>query len=157
MSTSAPLRQRRADAARALADDLRRAQVGWDDLGAWPEWAALDAGARDALASRAGAWLHAGALQRCIAGPLLQQAQGLLGLETFQRLMATPDASSAELPAAPELAAWLQAQGLEALLASVSSPVLRVLLREHHAPHSLPPLPALDAARARHAVAEALR
>ena len=154
---SALLRQRRADAARALADDPRRAQLGWDDLAAWPEWAALDAGARDALAARAGAWLHAGALQRCINGPVLQQAQGLLGLETFQRLMATPQVASSELPAAPELASWLQAQGLEALLASVPSPVLRVLLRERHSPHSLPPLPALDGVRARHAVAEALR
>jgi hypothetical protein len=166
---SAALRQRRTEAARALAADPRRAQVAWDDLAAWPDWATLDAGARDALALRAGAWLHAGALQRCIVGPVLQQVQALLGAPTFERLMAHPEpmrqaASEATaapaadvLPAPAALAAWLQAQGLEALLASVASPVLRVVLREQHAPHSLPPLPALDSARARRAVAEAQR
>jgi hypothetical protein len=156
-TSAAALRHRRTAAARALAADARRAQVAWEDLAAWPEWAGLDADWRDALALKAGAWLHAGALQRCIAGALLQRARSHLGDAAFQRLMATPDSDTSALPEAAAFDDWLRAQGLEALLASVPSAVLRVVLREHHAPRSLPPLPALDHARARHAVAEALR
>lgn len=156
-TTAAPLRQRRADAARALAADARRAQVTWEDLCAWPDWAALDADRRDSLARRAGAWLHAGAFQRCIAGAVLQRARALLGDAAFQRLMGTPDDDGTPLPDAAALDDWLLAQGREALLASVPSAVLRVVLREQHAPRTLPPLPALDHARARRAVAEAER
>jgi len=154
---SAALRHRRASAARALAADARRAQVTWEDLAAWPEWAALDADQRDALAMRAGAWLHAGALQRCIVGALLQRAKGALGDSGFQRLMATPDDDATPLPEPAAFDDWLLTQGREALLASVPSPVLRVVLREHHAPRSLPPLPGLDSTRARRAVMEASR
>lgn len=156
--SAAALRRRRTAAARALAADARRVQVAWDDLAAWPEWAALDADARDRLALKAGAWLHAGALQRCIAGALLQRTRAHLGEAAFQRLMATPDEDASALPAdASAFDDWLLAQGREALLASVPSPVLRVVLREQHAPRSLPPLPALDHARARRALAEAQR
>jgi hypothetical protein len=154
---AATRRRCRTAAARALAADARRAQVGWEDLAAWPEWAGLDADQREALALRAGAWLHAGALQRCIAGALLQRAKTHLGETTFQRLMATPDEHIGGLPEVTVFDDWLLAQGREALLASVPSAVLRVVLREHHAPRSLPPLPALDPTRARRAVAEALR
>jgi len=154
---AAALRRRRSAAARALAADARRVQVGWDDLAAWPDWAALDGEPLDALALKAGAWLHAGALQRCIAGALLQRARAHLGEAAFQRLMATPDEGGTALPEAAAFDDWLRAQGREALLASVASPVLRVVLREHHAPRSLPPLPALDHGRARRAVTEALR
>lgn len=154
---SATLRHRRTAAARALAADARRAQVAWEDLEAWPDWAGFDADARDALALRAGAWLHAGALQRCIVGALLQRARTHLGEGAFQRLMATPDDDNTPLPDPVAFDEWLLAQGREALLASVPSPVLRVVLREHHAPRSLPPLPGLDNARARRAVMEAVR
>mgnify|MGYP007130736829 CR=1 FL=1 len=155
--SAAALRQRRAAAALALAADARRVQVTWEDLAAWPDWAALDADSRDALARRAGAWLHAGALQRCIAGALLQRVRTQLGEPAFQRLMATPDDDTTPLPEAAALDDWLLAQGREALLASVPSAVLRVVLREQHAPRTLPPLPALDHARATRAVAEAFR
>jgi len=154
---AAALRHRRTAAARALAADARRVQVSWEDLAAWPEWAGLDDERREALALKAGAWLHAGALQRCIAGALLQRARVHLGDAAFQRLMATPDEPHTGLPGAAAFDDWLRAQGHEALLASVPSAVLRVVLREHHAPRSLPPLPALDHARARRAVAEAQR
>lgn len=155
--SAAALRARRAAAARALAADARRLQVGWEDLAAWPDWAALDADSRDALARRAGAWLHAGALQRCIAGAVLQRAQAVLREAAFLRLMATPDDDTTPLPEAAAFDDWLLAQGREALLASVPSAVLRVVLREQHAPRTLPPLPALDHARATRAVAEAGR
>jgi len=154
---SAALRHRRTAAARALAADARRAQVSWEDLAAWPEWASLDSDQRESLAIRAGAWLHAGALQRCIAGALLQRARFHLGEAGFQRLMTTPDDHTGTLPEAATFDGWLLAQGREAQLASVPSAVLRVVLREQHAPRSLPPLPALDHARARHALAEAMR
>jgi hypothetical protein len=148
---TAALRARRASAAQNLAGLARRSQVGWDDLAAWPAWAALDDDALHKLAWRCGAWLHAGAWQRCIAGPLLQKLRAELGPAAFERLLQTP--GEAELPAAD---AALSADGLEALLASVPSPLLRVVLRERLAPSTLPPLPALDAARARQAVNAAL-
>jgi len=165
------LRARRAAAARALHDHPRRAQAGWDDLAAWPGWAALGDDARAALALRAGAWWHAGAWQHCINGAVLRTLQAELGPEGFARLLsAGSDAAggasggafagvegeaAAEAAAPPEDAATLARAGLEALLASVASPLLRVVLREQFAPATLPPLPALDAARARRAVKEA--
>jgi hypothetical protein len=148
---TAALRARRAAAAQALAPLPRRAQLGWDDLAAWPAWAALDDEALQKLAWRCGAWLHAGAWQRCIAGPLLQKLRAELGPAAFERLLQTP--GDGELPAADGV---LTADGLEALFASVPSPLLRVVLRERFAPATLPPLPALDAARARQAVSAAL-
>lgn len=148
---TASLRARRAAAAQALADLPRRSQVGWDDLTAWPSWAALDDAALRSLAWRCGAWLHAGAWQRCIAGALLQRLRAELGTAAFERLLQTQ--GDAELPADD---AALTADGLEALFASVPSPLLRVVLRERFAPATLPLLPALDAARARQAVAAAL-
>ena len=152
---SAALRARRAAAARAIEHDARRAQVGWDDLAAWPAWTALDTPGFMLLAARSGAWLHAAGLRRCIAGPVLQRVRQQIGDAAFERLVATaPDADGdAEFPAAD---GWLQHEGREALIASVASPVLRVLLRERHAPDTLPPLPALDSARARRAVDAAL-
>ena len=162
-------RARRAAAARALQDHPRRAQLAWDDLAAWPDWAALGDDARAALALRAGAWWHAGAWQHCINGPVLRTLQAALGPEGFARLLAAPSAGSAgsagseagatgqasEAGAPPEDPATLAHTGLEALLASVASPLLRVVLREQFAPATLPPLPALDAARARRAVQQA--
>jgi hypothetical protein len=169
---AAPLRARRAAAARALQDHPRRAQLTWDDLAAWPDWAALDDEARAALALRTGAWWHAGTWQHCINGTLLRALQAALGPEGFARLLAAPGdavqvpapgntatanaaaaaASPREATAPPEETAALAHTGLEALLASVASPLLRMVLRERFAPGTLPPLPALDAARARRAV-----
>lgn len=156
MTPQALLRQRRAQAARALAADPRRAQLGWDDLAAWPDWAALAPDARRALAQRAGAWLHAGAIRRSIDGAQLKAVRRLLGDAAFTRLMAGSEPAQGPLPDG-ELEAWLADQGHEALLASVASPLLRLLLRERVAPRTLPPIPALDTARARKAVAEASR
>lgn len=151
------LRQRRAGAARALASDPRSAQLDWDDLAAWPAWAALDAAALHTLAQRCGAWLHAAAVRRCISGATLQQVRAVVGDAAFARLMQGPDAPCEPLPPADALDDWLAAEGLEALIATVPSPLLRLLLRERHAPQRPPPLPALDDARARHAVQEAMR
>lgn len=156
MTPQAVQRQRRANAARALAADPRRAQLGWDDLAAWPEWAALEPDARRAFAQRVGAWWHAGAIRRSIDGARLKRVRQLLGDAAFTRLMAGSDPEPAPLPEG-ELDAALAAAGLEVLLASVGSPLLRLLLRERCAPQTLPPMPALDAARARKAVVEALR
>jgi hypothetical protein len=147
----AALRARRAAAARALHDHPRRAQAAWNDLAAWPEWAALGDEARAALALRAGAWWHAGAWQHCINGTVLRTLQAVLGADGFARLLS----ATGEAGAPPEDTATLAHTGLEALLASVASPLLRVVLREKFAPATLPPLPALDAARARRAVQEA--
>lgn len=153
---AAPLRARRAAAARALQDHPRRAQLTWDDLAAWPDWAALDDDGRAALALRTGAWWHAGAWQHCINGTLLRALQAALGPEAFARLLqaAAPAevAAPREATALPEDAAALAQTGQEALLASVASPLLRMVLRERFAPATLPPLPALDASRARRAV-----
>ena len=174
-TTTAALRARRAAAACALHDHPRRAQAGWDDLAAWPDWAALGDDARAALALRAGAWWHAGAWQHCINGAVLRALQAELGPDAFARLLsagsdvagaasggssrrasgAVEGGGAAEAVAPPEDAATLARVGLEALLASVASPLLRVVLREQFAPATLPPLPALDAARARRAVKEA--
>ena len=153
---AAPLRARRAAAARALQDHPRRAQLTWDDLAAWPDWAALDDDGRAALALRTGAWWHAGAWQHCINGTLLRALQAALGPEAFACLLqaAAPAGFAAprEATALPEDPATLAQTGLEALLASVASPLLRMVLRERFAPATLPPLPALDAPRARRAV-----
>lgn len=157
MTGAALLRQRRAAAAHALAQHPRRAQLGWDDLAAWPDWAGLAPGAQHALACRCGAWLHAGALRRSLSGPLLQRVRALVGDAAFARLMTGPDEAGAPLPAAEEAEAWLAHEGFEALVASVPSPPLRMLLRERLLPGLPPPLPALDDARARQAVAEAQR
>lgn len=150
------LRQRRANAARVLAADPRRAQLGWDDLAAWPDWAALEAGPRRALAQRVGAWLHAGAVRRSIDGAQLKAVRRVLRDAGFTRLMAGTEPEVAPLPAG-ELDDWLADQGQEALLAAAASPLVRLLLRERVAPGTLPPIPALDAARARKALLEALR
>ena len=146
----AALRARRAAAASALQGHPRRAQAAWDDLAAWPDWAALGDEARAALALRVGAWWHAGAWQHCISGPLLRTLQAGLGDDGFARLLS----ATGEAGAPPEDTATLAQTGMEALLASVASPLLRVVLREKYAPATLPPLPALDAARARRAAQE---
>lgn len=145
------LRACRAAAASALRAHPRRAQATWDDLAAWPEWAALGDEACAALSLRVGAWWHAGAWQHCISGPLLRTLQAGLGDDGFARLLS----ATGEAGAPPEDTATLAQTGMEALLASVDSPLLRVVLREKYAPTTLPLLPALDAARARRAVQEA--
>ena len=165
---AADARARRLGAARALAADPRRAQLGWDDLGAWPDWAALEPDALHALQRQSGIWLHAADWQRCISGALLKQVQHRLGEAAFAWLMAAPPADDAPIAALPATAlpttalpdaagldAWLLAEGREVLLASVDSGVLRVLLRERLWPQSLPPLPARDTARARRALVAA--
>ena len=156
-------RSRRQAAARALATDPRRAQLGWDDLGAWPDWAGLAPDALCALQRNSAIWLHAADWQRCICGARLQQVQLHLGNSAFAWLMASPQAGGAPatglpapgLPDAAELDQWLLDEGREVLLASVGSAVLRVLLRERLWPRSLPPLPARDSARARQALVSA--
>jgi len=155
---SVQLRRRRAEAARALAADGRRSQATWDDLSAWPDWAALDAAALQSLAWHCGAWRHAAALRRCIDGKLLQPLQRRLGDARFGALMALADEAHDDtaLPHAPALDHWLTAEGHEVLLASVPSPLLRLHWREQLAPQTLPPLPALDGARARRVLAAAL-
>ncbi len=163
---SLALRQRRQHAARALAADARRQQVSWEDLVAWPDWTEWPDAERDALALKAGAWLHAAALRRCIVGAALQRARQHLGEAAFERLMSsTPGTDGADeaLPvngtsiSAGALDTWLLAEGHEALLASVPSPVLRAPLRERLAPRSVAPLRPRAGARARAAVEEALR
>jgi len=151
------LRQRRARAAMVLRDDERRAQVGWHDLAAWPDWAALDLPALETLARRCGAWRHAGAWRRCISGPLLQALQAQVGERCVQQVMASTDGPAGALPDADALPGWLREQGLEVLFASVASPLLRVMLRERLAPGSLPSMPAFDGASAQRLLAEAQR
>lgn len=155
------LRQRRAVAAAALQDDPRRAQIDWQDLAAWPDWAALDETSRRRLALMAGVRVQAAAWRRCIDGGRLQCLRDLLGAGTLGVLLASaegtvPDTDAvpgAPLPTTDRLEADLLALGGEVLLASVPSPALRVVLRERYWPRTLPLLPALDAQNARAVVA----
>lgn len=158
-------RPRRQAAARALATDPRRTQLGWDDLGAWPDWAALEPDALLALQRQCGLWLHTADWQRCICGAQLKQVRQGLGDAAFAWLMALPQAGhvpatatatpARALPDAAGLDAWLLDEGREVLLASVGSAPLRVVLRERLWPRSLPPLPARDTARAQQALVTA--
>lgn len=160
---SAALRQRRSRAAHSLATHERRAQLGWDDLAAWPEWAdgadevsEIDRPAAvAALALRAGAVWHAAALRRCIHGPTLKRLQQCLGDDTLQAVVIdtvsatvidtiggdTAAADTAPLPEPGRVQAWLQAQGAEVMLAALPSPLLRVALRERLWPKALQQLP----------------
>ena len=157
------LRPRRQAAARALATDPRRAQLGWDDLGAWPDWAAIHPDALLDLQRRCGLWLHTADWQRCICGARLKQVRQGLGDAAFAWLMALPQAGhvpaaatpARALPDAANLDTWLLDEGREVLLASVGSAPLRVVLRERLWPCSLPPLPARDTARAQQALVTA--
>ena len=151
---SVALRARRVAAARALVDDPRRGQPTWDDLAAWPAWAALDTQALQALTAKSAIWLHAGSWRGCICGATLKQLRQRLGDVDFARLMAPreDDTAALPLPDADPLDDWLLAEGREVLLASVGSAVLRVLLRERLWPRTLPPLPARDTARAQRAL-----
>lgn len=154
---SAALRQRRSRAAAALATHERRAQLGWDDLAAWPDWADEPAAA-PALAARVGAVWHAAALRRCIHGATLQRAQRSLGEEALRSIMGVevPAAPTAHLPDADHIEAWLQAQGAEVMLAAVPSPLLRLALRDRLWPQTLPQLSSPDAAAAARALQTAL-
>ena len=156
-ATHRALRQRRARAAAVLRDDARRAQLGWHDLAAWPDWAALEPRALQTLARRCGAWRQAGAWRRCIHGPLLQALQDAVGADCVVRVLAGEPGPAAALPGVDALPEALRSDGLEVLLATVPSPLLRVLLRERLAPQSLPPMPALDHAQAQRWLAEAQR
>ena len=156
-------RPRRQAAAQALAGDPRRAQLGWDDLAAWPDWAALEPEALHALQRQCGLWLHVADWQRCICGARLKQVRQWLGDAAFAWLMALPQARNKPADAAPasampdaaHLDAWLLDEGREVLLASLGSAPLRVVLRERLWPRSLPPLPARDTARAQQALVTA--
>ena len=177
---SQALRQRRVRAARALVVHERRAQLGWDDLAAWPDWADafVPAGTGDGaapppavadLATHVGAVWHAAALRRCIHGPTLKRLQAVLGDSTFKALIEarggdgldglngadTPAADPAALPAADRLHTWLQAQGADVMLAAVPAPLLRLALRERWWPKSLQALPSPDTAGAARALARA--
>jgi hypothetical protein len=154
---SAALRQRRGRAAAVCAMHERRAQLGWDDLAAWPDWAD-ESGAAPALAARVGAVWHAAALRRCIHGATLQRAQRSLGEEALRSIMGgdSSAASTAPLPDADHIEAWLQAQGAEVMLAAVPSPLLRLVLRDRHWPQTLPQLSSPDAATAAQALQTAL-
>jgi hypothetical protein len=153
---SAALRQRRSCAAAALAEHTRRAQLDWDDLAAWPDWAdpAGDSGPTPTLALRVGALWHTHALRRCIHGPTLKRVQQSLGDSTLQAVLAGEDSSTeaATLPGPDHIDSWLQAQGAEVMLAALPSPLLRLALRERWWPLALPQLPAPDAARATRAL-----
>ena len=163
MTDALRARPRRQAAALALASDPRRAQLGWDDLAAWPDWAALEPDALHALQRDCGLWLHTADWQRCICGARLKQVQHRLGDAAFAWLMALPQASCIPANATPvsvlpdpaHLDAWLLDEGREVLLASVGSASLRVVLRERLWPRSLPPLPARDTARAQQALVTA--
>lgn len=152
---SAALRQRRSHAAAALAEHPRRAQLGWDDLAAWPPWAdaacqAAGTGVSPALLMRVGALWHAGALRRCIVGATLKRVQQSLGEGVMQDVLASANdgAEVSPLPAPEQIESWLQAQGAEVMLAALPSPLLRLALRERLWPQALPQLPAPDAVRA---------
>jgi hypothetical protein len=152
---SAALRQRRSRAAAALAEHPRRAQLGWDDLAAWPSWAdaaceAPGTGISPALPLRVGALWHAGALRRCIVGATLKRVQQNLGDGVMQAVLASADdgADTATLPAPEHIESWLQAQGAEVMLAALPSPLLRLALRERLWPQVLPQVPTPDAQRA---------
>ena len=176
---SAALRQRRSRAAHSLATHERRAQLGWDDLAAWPEWAdgadevsEIDRPAAvAALALRAGAVWHAAALRRCIHGPTLKRLQQCLGDDTLQAVVSatvidttvidtiggdTAAADTAPLPEPGRVQAWLQAQGAEVMLAALPSPLLRVALRERLWPKALQQLPSPGTQAAAHALQRAL-
>jgi hypothetical protein len=162
--SAAGLRQRRQSAARALQQHPRRGQLSWADLAAWPAWAGLPAAEQQQLALRCGAWRHAAAWRRCISGALLQQLSLLVGGPASTRLLSpaqpapAPDTTTA-LPPADGVADWLLAEGQAVLLASVPSPLLRLLLRETLAPAATSPWlgPTLEATLAQRVLAEACR
>ncbi|MFN7725964.1 MAG: hypothetical protein ACK5QH_12930 [Rubrivivax sp.] len=162
--SAAGLRQRRQAAARALQQHPRRAQLSWADLAAWPAWASLPVAEQRQLALRCGAWRHAAAWRRCISGALLQQLPLLLGGPASARLLSPaqpapgPD-TAASLPPADSVADWLLAEGQAVLLASVPSPLLRLLLRETLAPADATAwlAPPLEATLAQRVLAEARR
>lgn len=154
-------RQARAAAALALAGTPRRAQLGWDDLAAWPAWAGWPADRRDRLLSAAGAWYLAPVLRQCIDGRVLQALAGMLGQAEADRLLQSdgsgePDGPWPDLSPAM-LADRLAHTGREVLLAAVASPALRLVLREAFWPDTRAPLPALDTAAAAAALEAAAR
>ena len=165
---SAALRQRRSRAAHSLATHERRAQLGWDDLAAWPDWADGNNGADEtqppaavsALALRVGAVWHAAALRRCIHGPTLKCLQHSLGDDTLQALTGGDSDSAAAdtvpLPESGQVHDWLQAQGAEEMLAALPSPLLRVALRERLWPKALQQLPSPGTQAAAQALQRAL-
>lgn len=170
---AAARRQARAAAAAFLAHTPRRAQLGWDDLAAWPAWAGWPTEQRERLQQAAGAWYAAGALRQCIDGRVLQRLAGLLGEAEADRLLQAD--AGGEAPAVlpnvapsfapnvlPNLAPALLADqlghtGREVLLAAVASPALRLVLREAFWPATRAPLPALDTAAAGAALQAALQ
>jgi hypothetical protein len=162
---AATQRARCAAAALALQQTPRRAQLGWQDLAAWPVWASTaadDASELDNLAWTVGVCWYGSAWQRCIDGAQLQRLHQRLGAKPFDALMSTqPPAQNdtpLELPpqgrdADTALTHW----GREVMLAALPAPALRVVLREKLWPQSLPPVPAPPQAAAQAAVDQALR
>jgi hypothetical protein len=166
-TTHVALRARRAGAAAAAQRTSQRARLGWEDLADWPEWAVLDAPALQDLARRCAAWLHRGALARCIDGARLRRVRGLIGAAALERVLASPRddvaeaaaaaaAARVELPPADALPAWLEAQGRAALLATVEGAPLREALREALWPDEPAGVVLPDAPQAQRALAVAL-
>ncbi len=157
---AAAARARCHAAAAALQHTPRRAQLSWQDLAAWPSWAAADdADALDDLAWTAGVFWHGGAWQWCIDGAQLQHLRQRLGAAAFEVLMALerPADPTDRLPQGSDADAALTQWGREVLLAALPAPALRVVLRERLWPQSLPPVPAPALAAAQKAVTLALR
>lgn len=156
-------RARRSAAARWLAASPRRAELGWADLAAWPDWAALPPDRLQQLAFATGAWVHAESLRRCIDGRVLKHLRDRLGEAAMHSLMQAPEEPQAAMPLllgdldVPLLDTLLPAIGRDWLLASVASPLLRDALREQLWPAAGPAVRAINAGAAASAVAQALR
>ena len=151
---ASPLRMRRLRAAQALEAAPRRAQLGWADLAAWPAWADASADERDRWLWRAGAWSEAAALRLCIDGQVMKRLAERLGTSALADLLAADAAAPEATPASPArwradtLDAELLRSGRECALAALPSALLRLVLRERLWPATLPPMPAMNTARA---------
>jgi hypothetical protein len=147
-------------AARCAATRPAATALTWQDLLDWPAWALDDAPARDALALRAAALWHAGALRHCIDGRLLQQVGRWIGEPALQHLMTAPDEAPhgpGALPAPEQLEAVWREAGRALLLASIASPALRAAVAAHvQGSESWPRAEGIDAGRAQQILARAL-
>ena len=123
------LRQRRAAAAQALAEAGARAEVGWEDLAHWPDWALLAPRCIEALAWACGAWLHASALCHCIDGRVWNLLRERLGSQACELLRSEPVTADFALQLRDPVDTLFAESGRGVLLAGVEAPGLRRTLR----------------------------